>query len=382
MVSKKIRNTKFSGIGEMINLANKTGGDIIRLETGDIDFSPPKSIAEGIEEAFKEGFTHYTPFKGYIDLREAIVQKLKMENGIETDPENILVTSGGSMGLFIALFSMLNPGDEIIITDPSWCHFEETIKLSGARIKTIPLTEENKFKIDINTLDNSISRKTKMLLINSPHNPTGSVLDRKLIEDIAEIAEKHKIIILADEEYEKFVYDNREHYSIGSVYENTITVQSFSKTYAICGLRLGYLVAKKEFIDEMTKLNLYTIICAPSICQRAVLGAMKKEKTFTKDVVSEFEKRRNILADGLNKIDGIKCARPEGGTYVWPNISQLRKSSYEVAKYFVEKARVVTVAGSVFGKNGEGYLRLSLGAPTEKIIEAVDRIKEAVMDME
>jgi len=380
IVSDKMKNIKFSGIGEMVNLANKIGGDIIRLETGDIDFSPPRSILNGIVEAFERGFTHYAPFKGYDDLREAIAQKLKVENRIDADPENILITGGGSMGLFIALYSMLNPEDEIIITDPAWCHFEEIIKLCGARITTIPLIEENKFKINISALDNSISKKTKMLLINSPHNPTGSILDKKLIEGIAKIAEKNSIIILADEEYEKFVYDNRKHYSIGSIYENTITVQSFSKTYAICGLRIGYIVAKKEFIDEMTKLNLYTIICAPSICQRAVLKALKGEKTFTQEMVSEFEKRRNVLADGLNKIDGIKCIRPEGSPYVWANISGLEKNSYEIAKYFAEKAKVATVAGSVFGNNGAGYLRFSLAAPIEKIIEAVNRIKKTVAD--
>lgn len=378
MVSKIIKNIKFSGIGEMINRANKMGEDVIRLETGDIDSVPPTSIADGVMEAFNNGFTHYAPFSGYDDLKNAIAQKLTIENKIDSNSENILITSGGSMGLFIALCSLLDPQDEILITDPSWCHFEEIAKLCGGRVRTIPLLEKNRFQIDIDTLENSISKNTKIFLINTPHNPTGSVLEKKLIEEIAEVAERHEVIILADEEYEKFVYDNKKHYSIGSVYEDTITVQSFSKTYAMCGLRVGYITAKKEFVDEMTKLNLYTIICAPSICQKAVLRALENEETFVKEMVEEFEKRRNIVTDGLNKIGGITCAKPEGSTYVWPNISNLGICSYEMANCLVEKAKVATVAGSVFGKYGEGHLRLSLSAPKERLIDAINRIDNFV----
>lgn len=377
-ISTKLNKIKFSGIGEMVKLANKIGGDMVRMEIGDVDYSPPVCIKDALLKAVNEGYTHYPTFQGYDDLIESIIKKLEKENNLSESPDNILVTSGGSMALFIVLSTLINPGDEIIIPDPVWCHFPPMIELAGGIPQSVSLDSNNNLRLNIDELKSKITSKTKGILLNTPNNPTGAVMSRESCEEVSEIAKEHNLFIIADEEYEKFVYGNNKHTSIASMHDNTVTVQSFSKTYAMSGFRLGYIAANSELIKELGKMNLYSAMYASSISQRAALAAMSNGQDFVKSMVKEFENRMNVLVDGLNSIDGIECAKSQGSVYVWPNISKLGMSSIETAKFLIEKAKVVTVAGSEFGKNGEGYLRLSLGAPMSRIKEGIKRIKEAV----
>ena len=378
IVSDKIKKVKFSGIGEMVKLANKIGGDMVRLEIGDVDYSPPECVKDALLKAVSDGNTHYPPFQGYSDLIESIAEKLKNENKLSVSPDNILVTSGGSMALFVALSSLINPGDEIIIQDPVWCHYPPMIELAGGIPKRVSLDSANNLELNIDDLKAKITNRTKGILLNTPNNPTGAVMSRKSCEEVAEIAKEHDLFIVADEEYEKFVFGGNRHTNIGSIYDNTVTIQSISKTYAMSGFRIGYIVADPKLINEIGKMNLYSAMYASSISQRAALAAMNDSRGFVESMVKEFEKRMNILVNGLNSIEGIKCEKSQGSVYAWPNIRKLGMNSIETAKFLVEKAKVVTVAGSEFGKNGEGYLRLSLGAPIKRIEEGVKRIKEAV----
>ena len=377
MVRSNLEKINMSGIAKIVEIANKMGSDLIRLEMGDVDLTTPIFIAEEVVNATKQNFTHYTPFSGYNDLKKAIADKLKRDNNVSTNTDNVLVTSGASTALFIAMYSLLDSGDEIIVPDPFWSNVDGMTKLVGVKIKTLPMNKRN--KIDLNELENIVNKNTKALLINTPHNPTGSVFDKKLLEGIAQIAERHKLVVISDEEYEKFVYDKNKHFSIGSIYEDTVTIQSFSKTYAMCGWRIGYLAAKEDLVKEMTKVNLFTNICAPSICQRAALKALNSDQIFTKNMVKEFEERRDVFVRRLDKIKGIKCELPEGSVYVWPNVSELNNSSIETAKFLIKKAKVTSVPGSVFGKNGEGHLRFSLGAPLSTLEEAAERIEKAIV---
>ncbi len=378
MPRDRLKSIKSSVIAQINEIANNMGSDLIRLEMGDVDFTTPDFISQEAVEATKQNFTHYTPFNGYPDLREAIAEKLENENNITADKNNVLVTTGASSALFIALYGLSNDNDEAIIHEPFWSNFQGITTLTGTRLKPFPTEEKNGFKIDLNALENSITKDTKILILNSPNNPTGAIFEKKLLEQIAEIAGKHGLIIISDEEYEKFIYEGNKHFSIGSIYEDTVTIQSFSKTYAMCGWRVGYMCAKKEIIDEMAKVNLFTNICCSSISQRVALKAMNSNQDFTKNMVREFEIRRDLFVKKLNKIDGIHCAYPEGSLYVWPNVSGLNSNSFNVSKFLIEKAKVSVVPGNAFGDSGEGYLRISLGASREKLEEAASRMKDAL----
>ncbi|MBI4167945.1 MAG: pyridoxal phosphate-dependent aminotransferase [Candidatus Aenigmarchaeota archaeon] len=378
MPKDKLKSIKFSVIAQINEIANSMGSDLIRLEMGDVDFTTPDPISKEAFNAAKQNFTHYTPFNGFPVLREAIAEKLENENNITIDKNNVLVTTGASSAVFIAFYGLSNDNDEAIIHEPFWSNFQGMATLAGVKLKPVATEEKNGFKIDLNALENSITKDTKMLILNSPNNPTGAVFGKKLLEQTAEVAEKHGLIIISDEEYEKFIYDGKKHFSIGSIYDDTVTVQSFSKTYAMCGWRVGYMCAKKEIIDEMAKVNLFTNICCSSISQRVALKAMKSDQNFTKNMVKEFETRRDLFVKKLNKIDGIRCAYPEGSLYVWPNVSGLNSNSFNVSKFLIEKAKVSVVPGNAFGDSGEGYLRISLGASREKLEEAASRMKDAL----
>ncbi len=378
MPRDRLKSMKFSVIAQMNEIANNMGSDLIRLEMGDVDFTTPDFISQEAFNAAKQDFTHYTPFNGFPDLREAIAEKLENENNIKSDKDNVLVTTGASSAIFIAFYGLLNDNDEALIHEPFWSNFQGMATLAGVRLKPVPTEEKNGFKMDLNALENSITEDTKTLVLNSPNNPTGAVFEKKLLEQIAEIAEKHGLIIISDEEYEKFIYDDKKHFSIGSIYDDTVTIQSFSKTYAMCGWRVGYMCAKKQIISEMAKANLFTNICCSSISQRVALKALNSDQNFTKNMVGEFELRRNLFVKKLNKIDGIRCACPEGSLYVWPNVSGLNSNSFNVSKFLIEKAKVSVVPGNAFGDSGEGYLRISLGASSEKLEEAASRIKDAL----
>jgi aspartate/methionine/tyrosine aminotransferase len=301
---------------------------------------------------------------------------LEKVNGIRKSKEDILVTAGASGALFLVFQALLNRGDEVLLADPSWPHFAEMIKLSGGTTTGVPFISKDGKEFDAAALENSITGKTKVLLINSPHNPTGAVLSRKNLEEIAKIAEKRKLKVISDEVYEDFVYDLNKHDSIGSFYDNSISVYSFSKTYAMCGWRLGYVGADAHTVELMTKLNLYSITCIPPFIQMAGIAALEGDQSSVQEMVRRYRNRRDILVKGLNEINGIKCPSPNGSIYVWPDVSGLGESR-SIAESLVKKSKCVTVPGEVFGANGNGRLRLSLSIDESRINEGLKRIKEA-----
>jgi aspartate/methionine/tyrosine aminotransferase len=362
----------------MYNLANSMGGDLVRFETGGVDFPTPDHIVKSANAAMLEG---KTPYKGNDGLRSAIAAKLERKNGIHKSTEEIMVTTGGSEALFLVFQAMINKGDEVIVANPSWPHFAEMIKLSGGLPVEVPFISKDGQKFDAAPLERAITSRTRAILINSPHNPTGNVLSEDELKQIADLAGQKGIPVISDEVYEDLVYDSNRHVSIGSLYDNVISLYSFSKTYAMCGWRLGYLAADVKLIDTMTKLHIYSVTCVPSFIQMAGQTALEGDQSGVSDMVKAYKQRRNCLINGFNSIPNIKCPIPKGALYAWPDVSYYGKSN-DIAKRLVEKARCVTVPGSAFGSSGEGRLRLSLSLSEDRINEGIRRMKEAFSRMD
>lgn len=382
-ISKKIHDLPASSIRVIFEKARKMR-DIIRLEIGEPDFDTPSHIREAAKKALDEGFTHYTPFAGFEELREVIAEKVKVENGVEADPRReIVVTPGACSALYCAVLSVVNPGEKVLIPDPGWPHYEPCVKIAGGIPEHYPLLEENDFRVDPADLRKKVDENTKAIIINSPNNPTGSVLARKDLEGIAQTAEENDLIIISDEVYEKIVYDDAEHISIASLpnmHEHTITVNAFSKTYAMTGWRIGYAIAKEKIITQMAKIVLYTATCANSIGQRAAISALKGPPNCVMEMVSEYKRRRDFVMKRLNEISGISCKIPEGAFYVFPNVKEYGMSSFDFANYLLKHAKVSTVPGAGFGKYGEGYLRISYATSLEDLEKAMNRIEDTLRE--
>ena len=384
-ISKRAVRTPLSGIKKFSEKALALG-NVIRLELGEPDFDTPEFIREAAKEAMDKGYTHYTAIAGIPKLREAIAEKLMEENGIEANPESeILVTCGGYHAVFAAFNILLDPGDEIILTDPAWSAYFSVAKFVGAKIVYCPLHEDLGFKPDVGELESKITDRTKLIVLNTPQNPTGAVLDRKVLDKVADIIRRKDVILLSDEVYEKIIFDGRKHFSIASipdVKDKVITVFSLSKTYAMTGWRVGYVVANPTFIGHMRKIVSISTVCASSIAQYAALAALKGPQDSVKEMVEKYEHRRNLIVSELNKISGVKCFKPEGAFYVFPDFSEFSKDSMSLAMHILEKARVVTVPGVIFGpKVGEGHLRLSFATSRENLREALKRIREIVSEL-
>ena len=380
-VSERMKTIPVSGIRVIFEKARHMK-DVIRLEIGEPDMDTPSHIKEAAKKALDEGFTHYTPFSGFEDLREAIAEKVRVENRIDADPATeIIVTPGACSAVYCAILSVVNPNEGVLIPDPGWPHYEACVKMAGGIPVHYPQLEENDFRANPDDLATMVNENTKAILINSPNNPTGAVLTRKDLEAIAEIAKDNNLIVISDEVYEKIIYDDAEHISIASLpgmHERTVTINAFSKSYAMTGWRLGYAIAPAEIVAEMAKLVLYTSTCANSIGQRAAVTALKSPQNCVVEMVKEYKRRRDFVVKRLNEIKGISCRLPKGAFYVFPNIKRLGMSSLDCAYYLLEHAKVSTVPGSGFGEYGEGYLRISYATSPEKLEEAMNRIESAV----
>lgn len=380
-VSARSRAISLSGIRKMFDLAERYLG-VINLALGEPDFTTPQHILDAASDAMKAGYTHYTPNAGLVELKEAIAEKLRRENGINADPSTEIIVTVGAMGaLSLAMLAMINPGDEVLVPDPGFESYKAQVRLADAKPVPLPLREENGFGIDSNDIINRISSKTKALVINSPSNPTGACMSEKELRSIARIACEYDLVVISDEAYENILYDGTKHLSIASLpemRERTISIYTFSKTYAMTGWRIGYAVANEMIIREMIKLQGHMIVHPSSISQKAAIAALRGPQDCVQKMIKEYEERRNLVVDGINKIPGITTLKPKGAFYLFPNISRLGLSSLDLAMYLLEKAGVVTVPGTSFGEYGEGYIRLSYSTSREKIIEAISRIEEAI----
>jgi len=376
--SNRVGLIKPSAIRRMLELSEGME-NVVHLEQGEPDFTTPKHILKAAVEATEKGFTHYTEIVGTLQLRQAIAEKLERENGIDADPQTeVTVTSGVQEAMLIAALGFLNPSDGALILDPYYPACLEDTLLAEAMPVPVPLNERKNYGIEMEVLEREITKRTRMIWMCNPSNPTGHVFTRQDLEIIAEVAQKHNLIVFCDEVYEKIVYDGTRHISIGSLpgmEERTITVNGFSKAYAMTGWRIGYVVAEKKLSATLRKLHYYAVLCPNAISQKAALAALTGPQDCVKEMVTEYERRRDLVLDKLDRIESLSYAKPKGAFYVFPNFSSFEKSDEVLASHLLKEVGVVTAPGSGFGKAGEGHLRISYSVSYEQLKEGIERIR-------
>lgn len=366
-----------SGIRRLFELASRQK-DVISLGIGEPDFDTPQHIKEYALEALNKGMTHYTPNNGLKILRDAISEKLKKENGIDADPDkNIMVTVGGNQAFLLALSTFIRPGDEAIVPSPYFVTHAAAVRLVGGTVVEVRTCIENDFRVVSEDLKKVVTSKTRCIIISTPNNPTGSVLKRKDLEEIADIAVEYNIKIISDEVYEKLIYDGAEHVSIASLNgmsDLTITVNSFSKAYAMTGWRLGYVVADPATVAKMTKFQMYLAACPVSFVQYAAARALQdpRSRAATESMRQEYQKRRDYLYKRLSNVDGLVVNRPMGAFYMFPRVD-FEDNAF--AEKLLSEGRVVVVPGSAFGTYGRGHVRLCYATSMSNIKEATSRIE-------
>jgi aspartate aminotransferase len=368
--SSGVRRTPDCEAGRYFGCAPK---DAINLSIGEPLFSPPESVVSAYIDAAKSGANRYAPIQGYADLREALAEKLRTENGIPASPGEIIVTNGATEAISLSIMSLVGEGDEVIVFEPNYPIVAPMVLYCGGRPVIIPLKEENGFQIDIEELKSRVSKKTKLAVINSPHNPTGTVLKKDVMKAVSEIC---NVPIISDEVYEKFVFEGH-HHSLASVAEDpgrVITVNSFSKSYCMCGYRVGYLHGPRELISQMMKLKLYVSNCCPAPSQKAALAALR-EKGFPENLKNDVGKSREALASGLKRL-GISFREPGGAFYAFPNVS--RFGGGDGFYNTLLKAGVVAMPGCIFGSSHGEHIRFSFACRAEDVKEGMKRIWDSV----
>lgn len=355
----------------------KQGRSIIHLEIGEPDFPTPANVVEAGQRALSEGWTKYGPSQGLPDLREAIAAHISSTRGIKVGAEHVCVVPGGKPIMYYTMIALLEPGDEVIIADPGFPIYESMVRFLEAVPVGIPLRQDNGFSFDLDVLRSKLSAKTKMVVLNSPANPTGGVTPGADVKAMAEMFRERDIMILSDEIYSRIVYD-REHVSIASfpgMLEKTVILDGFSKTYSMTGWRLGYGVMPAWLADAVVKLMVNSNSCTASFTQRAGIEALTGPQDFVVQMVAEFRRRRDVFCKGLNEIPGFHCSVPEGAFYAFPNVQGTGFSSKQLADMLLNDAGVACLDGGAFGRHGEGFLRLSYANSLENILEAIQRIK-------
>ena len=383
----KMKRVPFTGIRRVLEKANKLeaeGRKIVHFEVGQPDFDTPANIKEAAKKALDEGVTAYSSNYGDIRLRRAIAEKLERMNHLKVDPtKEIMVTCGGEEAVAAALFALLEKGDEVLIADPSYIPYSSLTKIAEAEPVYVPLDEKNSYCFDLEKLEAAITDKTKLLVLCTPGNPTGTMMDEESLRKLAEICCRHDILVLADEAYEQVLYDGNKHISIAALpgmWERTITVQSFSKTYSMCGWRIGYLVAPAELMRIVVRAHQTVAMNACSFGQMGALEALTGPQDSLHAMLAEFDRRRLVLYNGLKEL-GIPCSRPQAAFYLFPDISEFGMDSFTFAELLLDKYGVATVPGVEFGKNGENHLRISYATSFEDCQEGLRRIAQCVGDL-
>jgi len=334
------------------------GIDVIGFGAGEPDFDTPQHVKEAAIKAINEGFTKYTPPAGILELREAVAEKLKKENGIDYEPSQVVITDGAKQALFSLMLSVIDEGDEVIIPAPYWVTYPEQVKFAGGRPVFVKTKEENNFSLTLQDIEPAVTPKTKMLILCTPNNPTGSVIDRNELERIGKFCAERGILIASDECYEKLTYDGFKHTSIASISEEiksvTVTINALSKAFSMTGWRVGYAAGPKEIIDAMVKINSQSISNVNSIAQKAAVAALRGPQDFLNEWLSAFDERRRYMVEKLNEIPGVKCLLPKGAFYAFPNVKELLKMAglkddFALADYLLEKAKIAVVPGTAFG---------------------------------
>ncbi len=356
------------------------GKDIIHLEIGQPDFSTPMNVCKAAFKAMKDGHTGYCPSAGLPEFREVVAQHISETRGIDIHPDEVTVTPGAKPIIFFTILALIDEGDEVIYPEPGFPVYESVIDFIGGKAVPLLLREEVDFRFRIDDLIDAITERTKLLILNSPQNPTGGILTEADLNAIAELARKHNFYILTDEVYSRLLYEGTHQsiLSLPGMKEKTILIDGHSKTYAMTGWRLGYGVAPREIADKITRLTINSNSCTATFTQIAGIEALTGPQTFVTQMVSEFKIRRDAIVDGLNAIDGITCIKPLGSFYVFPNVTQLPLSCEALADYLMDEVGVALLPGTAFGKYGDGYLRLSYANSLDNIKDALSRIKFAI----
>jgi aspartate/methionine/tyrosine aminotransferase len=355
------------------------GKSVIHLEIGEPDFPTPSHIVEAAKKALDEGWTHYGPTQGFPDLREAIAAYISSSRGIHVGAEHVSVVPGGKPIIFFPMLALLEPGDEVIYPNPGFPIYESMIRFLGAKPVPMPLEEDRGFSFDLDLFRDRLSSKTKMVVLNSPQNPTGGTIPAADLKQIAEMLRDRDVIVMSDEIYSRISYTEEPPVSIASfpgMLEKTIILDGFSKTYAMTGWRMGYGVMPKWLVDAVTKLMVNSNSCTASFTQRAGLAALTGPQDCVTHMVAEFRRRRDAICAGLNAVPGFRCPVPGGAFYVFTNIQGTGMDSKELADYLLYEAGVSCLDGGAFGEYGKGYIRFSYANSMDNLMEAVERIKK------
>lgn len=369
----------FQILGRAMEL-ERQGKEILHFELGDPDFNTPENIVETAIKALKNGDTHYAPSSGLMELKEAAADVTLKSRGFRPKPEQLLVCPGANVMIYYAAACVVNPGEEVIVPDPGFVSYFSILKFLGIKIVRIHLHEENEFRLNPDDVKKAITPKTRMIIINSPSNPTGAVMTEDEIREIYDIAEQHDLYLLSDEIYARMIYaDTTTRHHSPSRYdhcrERTIIVNGFSKSYAMTGWRLGVATGPAEVISKMGLLLETTTSCVSPFIQRAGIEALRGSQKPIVDMVQEFRKRRDTIVEGLNSIPGVTCLKPKGAFYVFPNIKKTGLSSEEFAELMLAKAGVALAPGPIFGEHGEGYVRLCYANSIKTISKAIERMR-------
>ena len=379
-ISPIVKSEPPSGIRRFFDIASEME-DVISLGVGEPDFVTPWSIRESCVYGLEQGYTSYTANRGLMELREEICFMHKRRFDLDYDPKtDVLVTVGVSEALDIAMRTILSPGDEILIPEPCYVSYKACATLAGGIPVPVPAKAENDFRITPADLEPHVSPKTKALLIGYPNNPTGAILSKEDLEAIARFAVKHDLIVISDEIYGDLTYGDTKHVCFAGLPEmkdRTILLNGFSKAYAMTGWRIGYALSNPDIIAAMTKIHQYTMLCAPITAQIAAVEALRHGEKYMRKMVSEYDKRRRLIYDGLQKA-GLKCFEPKGAFYIFPDITSTGLSSEEFAEKILMQEHVALVPGNAFGECGEGFVRCSYATSIEQISEALARIEHFV----
>ena len=378
--ASRIRELGPEGAYRVMALASeleRQGKDIIHLEIGQPDFSTFPEIIDAGKAAIDAGFTRYNPSEGYADIRETIADYAKRVRSIQATPDQVVVAPGAKPVILMPLLALIEPGDEVLYPDPGFPSYRSAIELVGGKPVPIPLVESNSFSFDLNELEARITSRSKLLIINSPANPTGGVIPDSDLQAIASIAQRHDLWVMSDEIYSRLVYDNTQAssiYNLEGMAERTIVVDGFSKSYAMTGWRLGFAIMPATLAAKVGLLLTHSVGCTAGFTQKAGIAAIEHGDRYIEEIVSRYQRRRDLFIGGLNAIDRVSCNLPEGAFYAFLNCSELGIPSAQLAERLLNEAGIACVSGTDFGANGEGYVRFSYATSSDKLEGAVERI--------
>jgi aspartate aminotransferase len=365
-------------VSDRVRELKQQGHDVIDLGGGDPDFATPKHICEAASKALFEGDTHYVASAGIPELRQAIMKKLNADNGVEVEPAGIIVTPGGKSALISSFLALAGPGDDVLSFDPGWVSYEPMATIAGANTIHVPLDANDNYRITRDVIESFVTPNTRLMIVNSPNNPSGRVLTQDEIDAVCGAARDHDLIVFSDEIYEKIVYDDHEHISIGAqprMSERTLTQNGFSKAYAMTGWRLGYVAGPTEIVRQIMKIHSHSVTCATSFAQRGAVAALNGPQDFIGEMVSAWDRRRKLIVDGLNQIPGFHCPVPEGAFYALADVSGTGNNGSEVAEILINEARVGVTPGIAFGEASSKHIRMSFANSDELLTDAIDRMQ-------